>query len=296
MDAQLAEVRRMHRERAEKQRLQEKEEANNPSKPAPKKGKVIGGKYFANPPKQIGMKEYEELINKYQRIQVQKGSHLKRFDLDEDAASFFQSFLRRMDFGLMRAAIMYGTVNDGVVSCHCCYEPEQIGSPRGYKFTEDKLLPKVDNIAKLLGYQRVGMLVSYLSTSPDDPILTASEVILAAEQQALYGSHCCLIQMRVLLEGGVNSHDAAAEFDAYQASHQGTEIWKEGILSPHPEDPKLVCSEREMEAVQKVCTSNIVFFIKVKKKNISQNSKQQGLRWEWFPKSQPALLTVYCLQ
>eukprot|EP01064_Diplonema_japonicum_P020554 TRINITY_DN3014_c1_g1_i1.p1 TRINITY_DN3014_c1_g1~~TRINITY_DN3014_c1_g1_i1.p1 ORF type:complete len:385 (+),score=69.99 TRINITY_DN3014_c1_g1_i1:59-1156(+) len=239
----MAEIRRMHAERAKMQRKQEDTEMKG-GEPAAKKGKVIGGKYFANPPKQIGMKEYESLINRYQRIQRQKKCAIEKIEVDSDTVMFFQSFLRAREFKVQRIAYMYGTVEGGLVKCHCCYEPEQESSQDGYKVLPDNRLAKADGIAALFGLQRVGVLVSAPPATPSDPVLTAEEVLLVANDQAKHGSHCCLVQVRL-------SEDLSeVKVEAYQASAQCVEIYKEGTLSANPKDTKLVTSERELEAVQ----------------------------------------------
>eukprot|EP01061_Rhynchopus_euleeides_P046826 TRINITY_DN9076_c1_g1_i1.p1 TRINITY_DN9076_c1_g1~~TRINITY_DN9076_c1_g1_i1.p1 ORF type:complete len:370 (+),score=156.67 TRINITY_DN9076_c1_g1_i1:56-1165(+) len=244
MDKQLAEIRKLHAERAARQRREEKDGSAAPAGPPVKKGKVIGGKYFATPPQQLGMKDYEAIVNRYQRILRQKKSEVvTKVEVDADTADLFQSFLRARGFAFLRAGILYGTVKDGVVHCHSCYEPEQECKAKELKLLEDKRLHKVDSIAQLLGLQRVGILVSAPYATPDDPVLTAQEVLLCAEQQAKYGDHCCLVQVRV------GQDMQSINVEGYQVSSQCVDIYKEGTLS-RGENPKFVHSERELEAVQ----------------------------------------------
>ena len=244
MDKQLAEIRKLHAERAAKQK-REGPAAGAAAADTKEKGKVIGGRYFANPPKQLGMKEYEAIVNRYQRVQRQKKSEtVTKVELDSDTVDMFQSFLRRRNFDIQRVGYVYGTVKEGVVKVHACYEPDQHSTEKEYTIQEDKRLPKVDAIAQLLGLQRVGVLVSALPASPEDPVLTAKEVLLCAEQQAKHGLHCSLIQVRI-------GADHEIHVEAYQVSTQCVDIYKEGTLSAH-ENPKFVHSERELEAVQEV--------------------------------------------
>eukprot|EP01059_Diplonema_ambulator_P034361 TRINITY_DN7648_c0_g1_i1.p1 TRINITY_DN7648_c0_g1~~TRINITY_DN7648_c0_g1_i1.p1 ORF type:complete len:374 (+),score=96.11 TRINITY_DN7648_c0_g1_i1:538-1659(+) len=248
MDQQLAEVRRMHAERAARQkREQESGDAEMTDEKTVKKGKVIGGKYFANPPGQMTMRELGEIINRYQRVHRQKKSEVvDKIEVDSDTAMFFQSFLRQRDFSVQRMAYMYGTVEGTTVRCHCCYEPEQESRATSYTPLEDDRLAKVDGIAALMGLRRVGVLVSAPPATPSDPVLTAAEVLLTAQQQAEHGAHCCLIQVRL------SEDRSEVKVEAYQASSQCVDIYKEGTLSPHPTDPKLVMSERELEAVKEI--------------------------------------------
>eukprot|EP01062_Namystynia_karyoxenos_P056473 TRINITY_DN47431_c0_g1_i1.p1 TRINITY_DN47431_c0_g1~~TRINITY_DN47431_c0_g1_i1.p1 ORF type:complete len:412 (+),score=167.17 TRINITY_DN47431_c0_g1_i1:96-1238(+) len=244
--AQLAEVRRRRAQECAQQRAEEKaqEAAGAPAPEAKKTGKVIGGKYFANPPQQMGMKELEEIVNRYQRVQRQKDPTVQKFGMDTDSADFFQSFLRRRQFQLMRYGIMYGKVAGGVVQCHSIYEPEQHGGPTDFEPQPDKHQEEVDKLASLLGLQRVGVITSAPPLSADAPILSAREVLLCAEQQAKFGPHCCIVQIRL----GEDGQELRVE--AYQTSSQCVDIYKEGTLSMHPEKRGVVHSERQLEAVQ----------------------------------------------
>ena len=250
MQEQLAEIRRQHAERNARQ----KAEGTAPAAPKEKKGKVIGGKYFSDPPKQIQMKEYEEIVNKYQRIMRQKKSDtVTKVEVDSDTADMFQSFLRTRNFSFLRAAILYGTVKDGVSHVHTCYEPEQECKPDHLKLLPDSRIEKADKVAKLLGLQRVGLMVSAPYASPEDPVLTAQEVLLCAEQQAKYGHHCCLVQVRI------GQDQQSINVEGYQVSKQCVDIFREGTLSEGA-TPKFVHSERELEAVQEVCERGFKIF------------------------------------
>lgn len=254
MAAQMAEIRRRRAAECAEQRKEEKAAAARgdaaggggagAAAGAPKSsGKVIGGKYFASPPQQLGMKEYEAIVNRYQRIQRQKKATVEKFCLDHESADFFQSFIRMREFKLMRYGVIYGTVQGAVVQGHCIYEPEQHGNETTFTPLEDRRLEKIDKLTELLGLRRVGVITSAPQLALDKPILSAQEVLLCAEQQARFGMHCCLVQMRMDESG------TELRVEAYQVSEQCVDIFKEKTLSVHPTSLGVVHSERELEAI-----------------------------------------------
>eukprot|EP00659_Diplonema_papillatum_P020449 gene20449-31483_t len=244
MDKKLAEIRKIHEARARKQEEEEKKNGGSEEKTVKPKGKVIGGKYFENPPNQFTLKEYNAIVDKYQRIKRQAKALVTKIEIDDDAARMFQSYLVRTNFARLRYGVMYGTVDkENVVRCHAVYEPEQTGDATHFERLPDKRLDKIDGLAALLGWQRVGLLVSSPPINPSDPVITGQEAILCAEEQAKYGPHCCIIQMRPKMEG---ERDMVTE--AYQVSQQMVDIYREGTLSPGSQRQN-VHSARELEAV-----------------------------------------------
>ena len=205
----------------------------------------MGGKWFANPPQKLTMKDLEALLSVYVRVAPQKEAFVSQIKLDTDSAEFFQSFLVRADFKVQRCGLMFGSFNEQnhTVTVDCIYEPRQASGPAEWEELEDALLPCVIGLAKKFGLAPVGWVFSYKSDRGDFA-LSAKEVLKTASLAAQYGDHCVAVGV-TNIPGTTQS-----DFQTYQVSHQIVQIYKEGTLSPNPKEPHLIHSERELEAVQ----------------------------------------------
>lgn len=118
-----------------------------------------------------------------------------RVSVDVPSIQNFQSYLQRFQFARKRFAFLYGRYeepssdnNDSSspsVVVEAIYEPPQepdADAAEGFEQLEDPLEEKVEEIAKLLGLQKVGWIFGH-PPRDDGIVLTTAEVIMAAELQ-----------------------------------------------------------------------------------------------------------------
>eukprot|EP00534_Pseudo-nitzschia_fraudulenta_P000729 CAMPEP_0201122358 /NCGR_PEP_ID=MMETSP0850-20130426/6017_1 /ASSEMBLY_ACC=CAM_ASM_000622 /TAXON_ID=183588 /ORGANISM="Pseudo-nitzschia fraudulenta, Strain WWA7" /LENGTH=418 /DNA_ID=CAMNT_0047389035 /DNA_START=294 /DNA_END=1550 /DNA_ORIENTATION=+ len=128
------------------------------------------------------------------KIKRQEQAICSQVSLDSPSIQNFQSYLQRFQFARKRFAFLYGryeaasdedegTKKKTVVEA--IYEPPQepdSDAAEGFEQLEDPLEDKVDEIAKLLGLQKVGWIFGH-APRDDDIVLTSAEIIMAAELQ-----------------------------------------------------------------------------------------------------------------
>lgn len=100
----------------------------------------------------------------------------------------------------------------------------------------------MDDVAALLGMERVGWVVSHDGTR--DYPLSAKEILRAAELQAKYGDHFVTLTC-------FHNERGETEYEAFQVSKQCVELWSKGILKPHDTDPELVVTTKPVEIQRK---------------------------------------------
>eukprot|EP00667_Euglena_gracilis_P010345 EG_transcript_10533 len=210
-----------------------------------KRGKVVCGKWFLDPPQKLTVKDMEALLSVYVRVAPQKEAFVAQIRMDTDAAEFFQSFLVRAGFAVQRYGVMFGSFDPQakVVTVDFIYEPKQASGSHDWAELEDPMLDTAVALAKHFGLVPVGWIFSYRHDR-GDYILSAREVLKTADFAAKYGPHCVVVGV-TNLAGGTQT-----DFSPWQVSNQLVQIYREGTLSPHPTEAHLVHSERELEAVK----------------------------------------------
>eukprot|EP00536_Pseudo-nitzschia_multiseries_P009205 jgi/Psemu1/66896/estExt_Genemark1.C_2520025 len=125
------------------------------------------------------------------KMKRQEQAICSQVSLDSPSIQNFQSYLQRFQFARKRFAFLYGKYQESDDSgtkktiVEAIYEPPQepdLDAAEGFEQLEDPLEDKVDEIAKLLGMQKVGWIFGH-PPREDDIVLTTAEVIMAAELQ-----------------------------------------------------------------------------------------------------------------
>jgi len=125
------------------------------------------------------------------KIKRQEQAVCLQVSLDSPGIQNFQSYLQRFQFARKRFAFLYGKYEASDDSeakktiVEAIYEPPQepdSDAAEGFAQLEDPLEDKVEEIAKLLGLQKVGWIFGHPPRN-DGTVLTAAEVIMAAELQ-----------------------------------------------------------------------------------------------------------------
>jgi len=131
---------------------------------------------------------YSQFVFKMKR---QEQAICSQVSLDSPSIQNFQSYLQRFQFARKRFAFLYGKYQESDDSggkkaiVEAIYEPPQEpdqDAAEGFEQLEDPLEDKVEEIAKLLGLQKVGWIFGH-PPREDGIVLTTAEVIMAAELQ-----------------------------------------------------------------------------------------------------------------
>lgn len=221
------------------------------------------------------MAEYMKLVESVKVvIKHQKNAVCSRVNLDSTAAHHFQLFLRQIGFSRQRIGYLIGTVQPGKkqeesdseedeepkeedqnenteeqdykeVHAPIIYEPPQVNEGEPVEFCElenESENKTVDEIAHMLGMQRVGWIVTHEGVR--DYPLSAKEILRAAELQARYGDHFVTLTL-------FRNEDGESEFEAFQVSKQCVEMYERGMLRAHETDPELVITTKPVEIQRK---------------------------------------------
>mmetsp|Transcript_9255 Transcript_9255/g.22996 ORF Transcript_9255/g.22996 Transcript_9255/m.22996 type:complete len:468 (-) Transcript_9255:72-1475(-) len=138
------------------------------------------------------LSEFEAMDSQFVfKIKRQEEAICSQVSLDSPSIANFQSYLQRFQFARKRFAFLYGKYEISEDSgtkktiVEAIYEPPQepdSDAAEGFEQLEDPLEDKVEEIASLLGLQKVGWIFGH-PPREDDVVLTAAEVIMAAELQ-----------------------------------------------------------------------------------------------------------------
>lgn len=125
------------------------------------------------------------------KIKRQEQAVCSQVSLDSRSIESFQKYLQSFQFSRKRFAFLYGKYEASGESeakktiVEAIYEPPQepdADLAEGFEQLEDPLEEKVEDIAKLLGLQKVGWIFGH-PPRQNGIVLTAAEVIMAAELQ-----------------------------------------------------------------------------------------------------------------
>lgn len=232
------------------------------------KAKVIGGVLVDPSKRTFTGRELIDAIDKIRvRWQAAKTQHVR---VDVDSINIFQSFVLSRQWRLQRFGILYGTVDSSgdVVTVNTIYEPEQRGSETGFELLPDEREARVDKLASLLGWRRVGIICSHPPRNPDEIVVSGRELLLLAREQSRFGHHCVLITVAPNTETGL------INAQAWQASEQCVHLFQMGLLHEDKENPGCIESSQPLEIAQEEADD------KGKRKCIiKEPSKSVDARW-----------------
>jgi len=187
------------------------------------------------------------------KIQKQPEAFCKQVSLDSNSCNHFQNYMRMFNFQQTRFGFLYGSFAHDPkdeknkfgldrVKVECIYEPPQICNADGFEILEDENESRIEELAKLLGLQKVGWVVGH-PPREEGFQLNANEVIMAAELQleAANGVESTpFVTVKCTLDDDGNGH-----FDAFQVSTQCMEMAAEGALGVTPKGEPGFCEVAE---------------------------------------------------
>jgi len=151
------------------------------------------------------------------RVKRQADPLCKRASIANAAARAFTSYVIATQFSVKRCGWLFGRVKrSGAIVVEAIYEPAQSGTRETLAMLDDPLADKVDAIAQLLGWQRIGFVQSAAKRECND--LSALEVRQAAAMQAKYGDSFVTVLVKEVEQEG--SQQSTATMEAYQVSEQ----------------------------------------------------------------------------
>jgi nuclear protein localization family protein 4 len=198
----------------------------------------------------------DELSAKFVRVERQDAPGCGTVSFERHAARAFQAYVAGVTrFGVPRAGLLYGTVDDDSkdVSVEAIYEPPQDATRDAVTLTrggDDEAL--ADFVAGRLGLRKVGWVLAQ-AAGPRDYILSDAELRQAASIQAELGETAVtgVVSVAPSGEGGSGGD---VHFEAFQVSRQAADLAARGWLaapasgSPagvtrivNPDDPGLAC-------------------------------------------------------
>lgn len=162
------------------------------------------------------------------KIQRQDQAICKQVSLDTNSVNDFQSYLQRFQFARKRFAFLYGKYLDSdegkKAFVEAVYEPPQEPDPdsaEGFEQLEDPSEETVEALAKMLGLEKVGWIIGGgkkpLGPDQEDYVLTAAEVIMAAELQLEAAGG---VNETPFVTVKVSRGDAGVSVEAFQVSQQ----------------------------------------------------------------------------
>ncbi|KNH08218.1 NPL4like protein [Perkinsela sp. CCAP 1560/4] len=179
--------------------------------------------------RQVSGSQLVDLISKF-RIKWEK-SRVGKVLIDESSASLLQSFCQSIQWRPSVHGILYGTFRESekIVEVHSIYEVEQICTGEGLKEELDSRISNVDNLAKLLGFQRVGVIIAHCS-SPGQPTVLGEELLWAIQSQSRFGEDSVIVTLTP------DADNESTHVEAWQASQQSVDLFRSQHLcrSEHP--------------------------------------------------------------
>jgi len=179
------------------------------------------------------LNDFIALDSQYEfKIQRQEEAVCKGVSLDSASVDGFQTYLRRFQFSRQRCGFLYGrfTDDDTKVVVEAIYEPPQRpdpDAPEGFHLLDDDKEDQVEQLASLLGLQRVGWIFGHPPRAKGFSF-SAHEIILAAEFQ-LHAADGVNKTPFVTIKVTLNDQ-GHVEVDAFQVSQQCMEMVAEEAL------------------------------------------------------------------
>ena len=225
------------------------------------------------------------------KLQRQEAAICKQISLDTPSVGDFQSYLQRFQFQRHRFGILYGKFidvetgeetngkddsdtkmtdsSDGKkksekrVKVEAIYEPPQNADPdaaEGFEQLEDPDEEKIEQIASMLGLQKVGWIFGH---KPRKEVMTSAEIIMAAELQleaagGVEETPFCTVKV-------TQGDDGLVSVEAFQVSQQCMAMVAEEALEIGP-DPSQCTVNDTFTAIQEGKESKTVdnnFFLAV---------------------------------
>lgn len=170
-------------------------------------------------------------------IVFQRMADVRRVHINMD--SFLNQHLQNR-----RVAWLYGTVDGDCedVRVEVIYEPPQLGFKNRFLLLEDPHQEQVDGIVRRLGFQKVGWLITTPYRGSYDNILSNTEVLIAAENQAREKAFVTvLFGFEKQDEPGRIGARTFRSTQAFQVSRQAVQLFRAGQLeAPPTEDPFVI--------------------------------------------------------
>lgn len=182
------------------------------------------------------LSEFTAMDDQYQfKIKRQPEAFSNGVTLDSPSVGDFQTYLRRFNFSRSRCGYLYGKfLEDQTAQVEAIYEPPQEADPEaaeGFVLLDDPLEETVEQMAQLLGLQKVGWIFGH-PPREDGFVMSAAEIIMAAEMQleAAGGiEETPFVTVKVTV-----GDDGNASVEAFQVSKQCMEMVAEEALEVGP--------------------------------------------------------------
>lgn len=179
------------------------------------------------------------------RVKWQK-ARVATIRVDADSSNFFQSFPMARGWKLMRYGILYGKYDapNRAVSVHGIYEPAQQGSETGYRLLPDPREARVDALAKALGLEHVGIIVTHPPRDTKEVVLSGTELLLGARDQSRFGDHC------VIVTAAPDPATQQLTAHGWQTTEQAVRLFQMGTLSPSTKELGFINSTIALEVAK----------------------------------------------
>ena len=208
------------------------------------------------------------------KIQRQENAICKQVSVEVPALTEFQGYLQTLQFKRKHMGYLYGTFfsddpddpTPNKVRVEAIYEPPQEFDPESVEGVIPQDDPKeetVERIAELLGWRRVGWIFGQNEVRDEGYVLSASEIIMAAEYQLEAGqgiNETPFVTIKV-----AKGQDGNVSVEAFQVSQQCMAMVAEEALQPG-QDPKCCYVNETFTAIQEGKASPTVdnnFFLAV---------------------------------
>jgi nuclear protein localization family protein 4 len=221
------------------------------------------------------MNDFMALDSQFEfKIQRQESAICKQASLEMPSLTNFQGYLQNFQFQRKHVGLLYGTFvsedpeveTPNKVRVEAIYEPPQgydSASAEGVNLLDDPKEETVEKIAAMLGWRRVGWIFGQDQVREEGFVLSASEIIMAAEYQleAADGvNETPFVTIKV-----AKGQDGSVAVEAFQVSQQCMTMVAEQALQIGP-DPKCCVINETFTAIQEGKPSPTVdnnFFVTV---------------------------------
>eukprot|EP00026_Physarum_polycephalum_P006987 Phypoly_transcript_07040.p1 GENE.Phypoly_transcript_07040~~Phypoly_transcript_07040.p1 ORF type:complete len:525 (+),score=46.80 Phypoly_transcript_07040:86-1660(+) len=204
------------------------------------------------------------------RLKLQDTPHCIQALVDFQAANTFQSYLQEHRFRIQRCGFLYGKFNDdGSSSVEVIYEPPQRSEKDQIVILPDPDEDRVEKIASLLGFTRVGWIFSHPARAY---VMSSTEIQRAAEFQIKYGERFVTLILSVNEKGQGN-------LEAFQVSDQAVKLAQQNMFLPSTDLTKCRFQNPVYVEGAETTVADYHFFLVT----VSVKSKDKGLLKADFP-------------
>ena len=225
----------------------------------------------------VAVTDFVAMDSQYEfKIQRQESAICKQVSLDVPSITNFQTYLQRFGFQRKRFAFLYGSFvpvdKDDKAPCpmkarvEAIYEPPQevdSEAAEGFVALDDERENRVNQIAQMLGLQKIGWVFGHESRAKGYT-LSAAEIIMAAEFQLEAASG--VNETPFVTVTVAPAPDGTVSVEAFQVSQQCMAMVAEEALEVDERDPKVCVVNETFTAIQEGKESKTVensFFLTV---------------------------------